>query len=224
VEPSGVSADGTHSITEPDQVTQTQNADGSKTITTTKTDHQITYQNPPASPDGSPASNVTINITYNTNTHTEVKNITQDGTVNNVKTTDEAKQDQPKEDNQCKANPDRIGCATFGTPDKGPDIDRNTKNVDFTPVPFAGGSCPAPVQFVVFGREYQFSYDTLCSKLQVISALLLASLACLVPSSDRLIKCGEDKRIAQCDLRDPVLAPLDVARPFRCRVERCPLV
>jgi hypothetical protein len=103
-----------------------------------------------------------------------VKNIAQDGTVTNVKTTDDAKQDQPKEDNQCKANPDRIGCATFGTPDKGPDIDRTTKNVEFTPVPFAGGSCPAPVQFEVFGRGYQFSYDTLCSKLQVISALLLA--------------------------------------------------
>jgi hypothetical protein len=119
VEPSGVSADGTHSITEPDQVTQTQNADGSKTVTTTKTDHQITYQNPPTSPDGSPASNVTINITYNTNTHTEVKNIAQDGTVTNVKTTDDAKQDQPKEDNQCKANPDRMAALPSGLQTRG---------------------------------------------------------------------------------------------------------
>lgn len=174
VEPSGVSADGTTSLTEPDQVTQTQNADGSKTVTTTKTEHQVTYENPPVTADGSPATNTTINITYNTITHTQVTNIASDGTVTKGPDTTDTKTDKPKTDDPCVANPDTIGCAKLGTPDKGPDIPRDPKTVTFTPVPFASGSCPAPVQFEVFAQHYQFAYDPLCDKLRLISSLLLA--------------------------------------------------
>jgi hypothetical protein len=174
VEPSGVSATGPTVITEPDQTTQTVNADGSKTITTTKVEHDITYSNPPATADGSPTTNTTINITYNTVTHTETKNVAADGTVTNGPKTDETKTDKPKTDDPCLTNPDRVGCATFGTPDKGPDIQRDAKTVQFQPVPFASASCPAPVQFDAFGQHYAFSYEPLCQKLQVISALLLA--------------------------------------------------
>jgi hypothetical protein len=174
VEPSGVSADGTTTITEPAQSTTTQNADGTQTVTTKQVTHQVAYENPPASADGSPATNTTINITYNTTTHTQVTNIAADGTTTKGPDTTETKADKPKTDEPCLANPDTLGCAKFGTPDKGPDIPRDAKTVQFTPVQFASGSCPAPVGFTAFGQQYQFSYQPLCDKLQLVSALLLA--------------------------------------------------
>jgi hypothetical protein len=194
VEPSGVSVDlsgqdpsqvtttqnddgsstQTMTIPEPDRKQETVNADGSKTITTTKTSHEITAANPSPSKDGGPITNTTITITNITNSHTEVTTVSKDGTVVSSSTTTESKPEKPKTDDPCIANPDKIGCATFGTPDKGPDIPRDAKQVDFSPVPFASSGCPAPIDFQVFGQPYQFRYDTLCDKLQLVSGLLLA--------------------------------------------------
>jgi hypothetical protein len=161
-------------VPEPDRKRETVNADGSKTVTTTKTSHEITASNPAPSKDGGPVTNTTINITNITNSHTEVTTVAKDGTVVSSTTTTESKPEKPKTDDPCIANPDKIGCATFGTPDKGPDIPREAKNVEFSPVPFASSGCPAPIDFQVFGQPYQFSYDRLCDKLQLISGLLLA--------------------------------------------------
>jgi hypothetical protein len=81
---------------------------------------------------------------------------------------------QPYQD-PCAKEADTVGCTKLGTPapDANDTLKKDTKTITFTPVSFQGGACPGPVPFSVFGKSYAFSYDLLCSKLQLISVILL---------------------------------------------------
>jgi hypothetical protein len=153
------------SITEPGPTVTSQDSSG-KTVqeqTSTKNDYScIVIQNEQA---------VQCSQTKTeTKTSTSVDSSTNTTTTSTTTTT---KTGDPSDLDPCKANPDRMGCANMGTPTAADTLGKDTKNITITPATFAGGACPAPVTFTVFGKSYAFTYDTLCAKLQIVSVLLL---------------------------------------------------
>ena len=146
---------GPSSLPGPSQVIR--NPDGSTTTINTTNNYQIA---------GNTITNIS-NVTSTTITNSNSQVISTSTSTVTPSTTD----DKP---DVCKTNPSSLMCAKFGDPSASDTIQKETKNVSITPVSFAGGSCPGPVQFSVFGRSYGFSYDTLCGKLAALSSLFLA--------------------------------------------------
>jgi hypothetical protein len=150
--------------------TTTQNSDGtSSTATTTqKSDYScIVIQN------GQALQCSQVTTTTTTTTATDPAHPASSPASSTTMTTTAT--DPAKQQDECAANPKRIGCSEYGTPtvDPGDALKKETKTITFTPVSFQGGACPSPVTFYVFGKGYEFSYDLLCSKLQLISVILL---------------------------------------------------
>lgn len=146
---------GPSSLPGPSQVNK--NPDGTTTTINTTNNYQIA---------GNTITNIS-NVTSTTITNSNSQVISTSTNTVTPATTD----DKP---DFCKTNPSSLMCAKFGDPSAPDKIQKETKNVTITPVSFAGGSCPGPVEFAVFGRSYGFSYDTLCGKLAALSSLFLA--------------------------------------------------
>lgn len=155
----------------PRSVTGPASATGSPTTTTT------------TNPDGTTTTvtkTPTINyhydgdtITYNT-TYVTVTNDNGD-----VTTTTTTEGDTPEQKTDCDKYPDSAGCTKLGDPgtDK---VTGTSRNVTFTPVEFAGGSCPDPVTFSVFGLDLSFAFTPICDTASTwIRLVLLVSAAAM---------------------------------------------
>lgn len=101
--------------------------------------------------------------------------ITSVPSVKNTNTTPENTNTTPVPTTaECTSYPDRIGCASFGTPPIADSLSKLTIPVSVTALVFAHASCPAPVTFTAFARSYEFSYDPFCVQLERIRVLLMA--------------------------------------------------
>ena len=136
------------------------------TIETTKVINHYTYA-------GNSISSTTTSTTTNYNT---TNNTTTTTTV--INNNPETKPEEPKD--ECKDNPDRIGCMEQDTPTD--EIPKDNKNITYTAeTPLAGtGTCPAPMTMQVFGTSLTLSYASICmaaSDYMRPILLLLASFA-----------------------------------------------
>lgn len=112
-------------------------------------------------------TSVTNNWTYNDNrvtvtTTTNVTTSTPEGT-----TTTEINEEDPKEDDVCKANPDRVGCAELDRPDG--EIPRSSRALTYVAeaLGLGGGTCPPPIVKQLGGQSVTvFSYAKGCELLE----------------------------------------------------------
>lgn len=151
------------SVTGPTSVsgspTTTTNPDGSKVTVTPSTSFDY-------APDG-------VTVTDKTTTVTTSPTGEPTGTTTTETPSQPATPPEPTPD-PCEANPDRIGCSKYGTPDT-PSIEKTNSVVSVTAVAFASSAgCPAALSFSVIGRPYSFSYDPLCDQLGALKNLFVA--------------------------------------------------
>jgi hypothetical protein len=126
-----------------------------KTETTTNPDGTTTTK----------TTNTTNNYTYNNNTVT-VTNVTTTTTTNNGQTTTTTTEEEAKEEDGCKANPDRVGCAELDTPSG--DIPKSSRALTYVAesLGLSGGTCPPPITKTLGGQTVTvFSYAQGCAWL-----------------------------------------------------------
>lgn len=155
-------------VTSPKTQTVTQTSDGTQTQTETQTKYDyscIVIQN------GQAVQCSQTSTTTSTTTATDPAHPASSPASSTSTTTTAV--DPSKQQDPCAVNKNRLGCAEFGTPSDGDPLQKDTKNITFTPATFQGGSCPGPISFTAFGRGYSISYDVLCAKLATIKVLVL---------------------------------------------------
>jgi hypothetical protein len=161
IEASERTLNGPASVSGTPTTTTTTNPDAS-TVTTTKTP--------------------TTNYTYTTNTvnytTTTVTVVNNAGDITTTTTTE----GEPPESDQCKKNPDSVGCAKLGDP--GTDKPAwETRDVLFTPedLGFGAGSCPASNTWEVGPVTLTWGYEPVCDVAPMIrvALLLMASIGAI---------------------------------------------
>jgi hypothetical protein len=138
--------------------TTTSTPSGGETTTTTKT-QTVNY------------SYAGDTITYNIVT---VTNTTVGGT-----TTTTTETEAPQEDDQCKANPDTLGCMKLGQPPEDQPPQWQTRDVPWAAESLGlGAGCPADVSWTLFPSSHSiavgWSYQPVCEVAGVIRLALLA--------------------------------------------------
>lgn len=128
-----------------------------------------------------------VKVTPKETTTTTTKVTDADGNVRETTETDTKETTDntvPKEETPdlCEKNPDIIACQKLGEPPDPEQLPKDTKDVTFTPVPFASSAaCPAPlgVNWGFAGQTfaYEIAYTPLCNALAdwVRPLLLLAA-------------------------------------------------
>lgn len=127
-------------------------------------------------------TNNTISVTYNGDTLTfNTTNITTttnpDGTTKTTTTTSEPKED----DDQCKKNPESVGCAEMDTPEG--EIPKSTKVLTYAAesLGFGSGSCPADVTASVGGQSMTvFRYTPHCAIITTYVKPLVLMLSAFI--------------------------------------------
>lgn len=161
---SGVASGSQTSIDNPPK-TETTTINNTTTTTTTNVTNNYNHSY-------NPTTNV-ITITHTTTT------TTTNGGTGETKTTTEQKDPE----DACKANPDRVGCKTLGTP-ANETIPTDTKNVTYTAedLGLGSGSCPGPVSFSTRAGTHNISYAGACNFVETYMrpvALLIGALMAL---------------------------------------------
>lgn len=152
---------------QPGEKTTRQNADGSKTVTTTT--HNYTYNQ------GNTAGNTSTNITNNTTTITTVTNISNEVVSEETETTE----NKPAEDvpGMCDLYPDVLACQKVKLNDVEPKAVPNEnrtlaiqKDTGWGP---SSGTCPAPRTATVMGVSLSMPFTMLCEFAVQIKPLLI---------------------------------------------------
>ncbi len=140
--------------------TETTNADGTKTLTTTKYDH--TYSGPTMT------STATTTITNYDSHNVAISTSTTTAPADKPAPTEPAQTD-------CDKQPNSIGCSAWGDGGTPPAIPQTNIAVTYTPLSFAGaGSCPADVTFAMLGKSYAISWSPMCGLMQTLAPIFLA--------------------------------------------------
>ena len=150
----------------------------------TTSDHtETTYD--PLRRETTSSTSTTINYGPNSvSTNTTTNNTTNiiNNTTNQVIKTDSTSKDAtqaPDTQSECEKNPNTVGCLQPGDPPSSDQLNKTTKDFQFSPVVFASSvSCPSPLTFslTMAGVEgtYSIPYDGVCAFMGLIKVLVVA--------------------------------------------------
>lgn len=150
---------------QPGEKTTRQNADGSKTVTTTT--HNYTYNQ------GNTAGNTSTNITNNTTTITTVTNISNEVVSEEIETTE----NKPTEDvpGMCDLYPDSLACQKLDAPT---DVDLTTQDRSVSITPDSGwggaGQCPASRYIYPQGQTIEIPFTLFCTYAEGLRPVIIA--------------------------------------------------
>lgn len=129
-----------------------------------------TYGQPQTSTTTAPDGTVTTKtdtpgITYDGNSYrwnnSSTTNVTNNNNNTSTTTTTVTQGKSPDTPDPCLANPDRIGCSSWGSPDQ-QQVPKTTQSLTFSPVSLPGAGCPGDVTFVAFGTTYVMPFGGVC--------------------------------------------------------------